>query len=254
MLSLRQRQLLIAGVSTTVFGGIGILLGLPAWRAPACTVNGLPATSNTVNGTAGADTIVCTGRILADVTINGLGGDDTILIEPTLSDRNGLPINAGTVNGGPGADRIRITSVPVGSVANAGTVHGDDGDDTITITGANFDPGTTSMLFANTGSVFADSGDDNITIIGPAASTSPLGELGPGGANAGLVDGGTANTVINIAAGDGIEGGRDASTAQSAPANTGTVKDGQGPLASTMLSGGSGRAATRTTDGGTGSR
>jgi Ca2+-binding RTX toxin-like protein len=101
--------LLIAGMMC-----VGGLIGAPAASAATnCTVNGVPQTTTIVNGTAGNDTIVCTGTDGA--TINGLAGNDTI----TSGNGNN------TINGGAGNDTL------TGGTGND-TLNGGDGDDTIT--------------------------------------------------------------------------------------------------------------------------
>ncbi|MDH6221651.1 hypothetical protein [Streptomyces pseudovenezuelae] len=109
-------SLLVVATAAAVF----LLPASAAYAASACTVNGTPVTSTTINGTAGNDTITCTAGVNADTTINGLAGNDTITVE-------GLNSDIAVVHGDDGGDTIRVTG------ENTGKIYGDRGDDTLTV-------------------------------------------------------------------------------------------------------------------------
>ncbi|WP_392673328.1 hypothetical protein [Streptomyces sp. LN785] len=98
-----------------------LALSSPAQAATSCSVNGVPASGPTVNGTAGSDFIQCSS-VDAGHSVNGLGGSDTIFLTG--------PVN-GTVNGGTEGDFISVGA----SAAVAGVVAGGDGGDHISVGG-----------------------------------------------------------------------------------------------------------------------
>lgn len=98
-----------------------LVMSTPAHAATSCTVNGVPASGPTVNGTAGSDSIRCSS-LDAGSSVNGLGGSDTIVLTGPVD---------GSVSGGPGEDFISVGS----SSAVSGIVAGDDGSDYISVGG-----------------------------------------------------------------------------------------------------------------------
>ncbi|MGW6362678.1 hypothetical protein ACWFR5_47880 [Streptomyces sp. NPDC055092] len=96
-----------------------LALSSPAQAATSCTVNGIPVSSGTVNGTAGSDFIRCS-TVNAGDTVNGLGGNDYIVIAGNVD---------GTVDGGLGSDYI---TVQPGGIVN-GTVRGGAGGDYVQV-------------------------------------------------------------------------------------------------------------------------
>jgi len=99
MLGLLLSMALVSPVSASPARG-----HLFALQAATCVVNGVPTTETTITGTAGDDTIDCTGTT-ANLTIDGAGGNDTItggLGNDTLIGGEGND----TITGGPGNDCI----------------------------------------------------------------------------------------------------------------------------------------------------
>ncbi|MGX1674529.1 hypothetical protein [Streptomyces sp. NPDC055400] len=92
-----------------------LTLSSPAQAATSCTVNGIPVSSGTVNGTAGSDFIQCS-TVSAGDTVNGLGGNDYIV----------TGVVAGTVEGGTGSDYIQTNNI-----SSTGRVLGDSESDYI---------------------------------------------------------------------------------------------------------------------------
>ncbi|MET7515303.1 hypothetical protein ABZS88_17885 [Streptomyces sp. NPDC005480] len=117
-----------------------LTLSSPAQAATSCTVNGVPVTSGTVNGTAGSDFIQCS-TVNAGDTVNGLGGNDYIVVTGDVN---------GTVRGGAGGDYVQVNNVsPSGQVSgdsendflraglNLGLVNGGTGFDVCRVSGGN---------------------------------------------------------------------------------------------------------------------
>ncbi|MEV4944838.1 hypothetical protein [Streptomyces sp. NPDC053755] len=117
-----------------------LALSTPAHAATACSVNGLTVPSGNVSGTVGRDYIQCSS-VDAGHTVDGLAGDDTIVLTGPV---------AGRVLGGTGSDYLRFGSLaPLGGQADAGagndyvqvdgtvlaaaTVRGGDGADFIRV-------------------------------------------------------------------------------------------------------------------------
>jgi Ca2+-binding RTX toxin-like protein len=99
----------------SIMGMSGLISATSASAATNCVVGpGVTQTATTVTGTAGDDTIDCTGASPGK-TINGGGGNDTI---------TGTSFND-TINGGAGNDTI------TGGAGND-TITGGDGNDTLT--------------------------------------------------------------------------------------------------------------------------
>jgi Ca2+-binding RTX toxin-like protein len=139
----------------------GFVLGAPgAARADTCVVSGgVIQGPALITGTAGPDTIDCTG-VAHFHTINGMGGDDII-----KSSQGNSVINGGggndtitgtfadeTINGGPGADTISPFD-------GDDIVHGDAGSDVIEeLPDYNGD----DQLWGDTGNdlIIASAGDD----------------------------------------------------------------------------------------------
>ena len=120
--------LLVAG--TMVVGG---LIGVTSASAAAnCVVGpGVSQNNTTVTGSAGNDTIDCTGSDPGK-TINGNGGDDTITGTRFADKINGGDGND-TLTGGPGGDTMtggNGNDTITGS-ADLDKVYGDSGADTL---------------------------------------------------------------------------------------------------------------------------
>lgn len=139
-----------------------LALSSPAHAVTSCTVNGVPRSGTTVNGTAGSDVIRCPSVNAGD-TVNGLGGNDDIAI--------GGPVD-GTVDGGTGSDHITVASS--GSVS--GVVAGNGGDDYVTVGGT----------VTPTGDVLGGTGNDVLRV----------------NVNNGLVDGDGGFDACEVTTGD----------------------------------------------------
>ncbi|MFF3314093.1 hypothetical protein ACFYV5_01100 [Streptomyces sp. NPDC003035] len=97
-----------------------LALSTPAHAVVTCTVNGFPRTANVVTGTAGNDYIRC-DSLPPMHGVDGLGGNDYIIIDGTVasgafvfgnagSDYLRVNVNNGSVNGGTGNDFCRVAT------------------------------------------------------------------------------------------------------------------------------------------------
>ncbi len=198
------------GVALGVVAGMGAVVAPGAVAAPStCYVNGTAVTGTLIQGTAGNDTINCSGGVAAGTTVNGGAGNDTIEISGVM---------AGAVNGGAGSDGITVAGT-VGSAMVTGTVNGGgllgallDGDDIISL--ANFN--TAAPVLA--GTVDGGGGDDSIYVTsgreGDAAPNSALvsGAVLRGGPGADTIEivGGSlrgAGSHAAVEAGATVDGG-----------------------------------------------
>ncbi len=207
---------------------------LPSRRVARCALEALEGrrllTTMTVTGTAGADTIGLTvsgGGVAAvvngtptvqpdltvtDVTINGVGGNDTIVIHS-----NGA--NPVTINAGIGDDTIQLTpnTQDLDNLGSAIVVNGEAGNDGVTLFDAN---NGTSVAFVFSGdtelergggkqftfnatveavTVDSGSGNDTFSFNGDTAFAATVD--GNGGSDRVQVDGGgTQNIVYNPSA------------------------------------------------------
>ncbi|MFI9202827.1 hypothetical protein [Streptomyces sp. NPDC053048] len=147
---------------------------LPAGGVHLVCTQGVPA-GTTLSGTGKADIIEVRGGDdvsghLAGV-VNGLGGDDVVIVDRILSSGSGRNIR-GSIDGGDGDDRITVTGMDPFSVQ--GTIHGGAGNDTVTT-------GEVSYL----GDIDGGAGNDVITTGGVYSST---------------IDGGDGNDILRLAA------------------------------------------------------
>ncbi|MFD3537688.1 hypothetical protein [Streptomyces sp. NPDC058664] len=97
------------------------LAAAPAHAVTSCTVNGVPRSGPTVNGTAGSDSIVCPS-VDPGHSVKGLGGDDYIVLTGTT---------AGTVSGGQGRDYVTSRS----NVLVTGLLQGNESSDYLVVDG-----------------------------------------------------------------------------------------------------------------------
>jgi len=150
-------------------------------RNPA---TGLPAT---YEGTAAVDTLILADEA-SEITINGLGDDDIIVVSARALAANAL--SSYKIYGNDGDDAISITAAQL----SASTVQGGSGDDAITFSaGANL-----------VGSVARGGADDDAIFVSSLNSSTVNGNLGTdtitvtGNAFSSRVYGGSDNDTINI--------------------------------------------------------
>jgi hypothetical protein len=189
---LKSLKVAIATIAALLLSG---LTPVPANATAACTIT-ITTSNTTVDGTANGD-VIC---INADnVTVNALGGNDTIVDNGTgniiyLGDGNdiydGTLGDGSTVDGGAGADTI--TGTP-----GEDEFTGGDGDDTL-IGGESDD------------TISGGAGADNLE--GDAGADDLSGDVGnddiDGGDGADTVDGGAGDdTLVGGAANDVLFGG-----------------------------------------------
>lgn len=149
-----------------------LIAASPAHAVITCTVNGMPVSGTTINGTSSSDSIRCPS-VPAGHTVNGLGGSDSIVINGSVF---------GSVFGGDGGDSVTVTQS--GSVDATGVVDGQAGTDSLSIRGpvaglvAGGDASDSIMVTSTVtldGRVNGGAGDDYLQVA----------------VNRGIVDGGT---------------------------------------------------------------
>ncbi|MEU1823508.1 hypothetical protein ABZ502_13915 [Streptomyces abikoensis] len=170
---------------------------LPGGGVHIVCVQGVPV-GTTHNGTDKADIIEVSGG--DDVTghlsgtVNGLGGDDTIVVDRILGNGGGQRI-PGVVDGGDGDDKITVTDKADWPVM--GHIYGGAGNDTITtgnVTHQAYIDGGAGDDVITTGRVFATGvkgGDGNDTLRLAAYDV-------PGYDKSSSLDGGAGDDVITV--------------------------------------------------------
>ncbi|WP_073224342.1 hypothetical protein [Streptomyces sp. NBRC 110465] len=180
-------------VATALAAGSLALTATPAHAIGVCSINGIEtiAVDDTITGTEDNDTIYCVGLSLTDLTIDALGGNDTITV---TGDASHLEVNAGDgndnifflhdldgdseIDGGAGNDTVRAIAV-YGSNVYGGTgndtfhlskvvrsdVSGDEGNDTIYV------DDILGILFVGGATVAGGDGDDLIRAEPPRRDT-----------------------------------------------------------------------------------
>ncbi|MEU7583812.1 hypothetical protein AB0B50_40250 [Streptomyces sp. NPDC041068] len=204
-------SLLLALSGVTAFTG-------PAYAAETtCTVNGKNVTSARITGTDGADIIVCDHGVPQGVTVDGGAGADTIIATGTQGHsgshaQQGGVGNSGEILGGAGSDSITVTggsggdvrtqkevpydpSAAPGGVGNNGRIQGGAGEDEITVTGglggADKDGGSAenaSALHGDNAFLGGGEGDDRILIKGAGRTTAVSGSQIHGGRGADSIE------------------------------------------------------------------
>ncbi|MET9415857.1 hypothetical protein ABZY03_17090 [Streptomyces klenkii] len=170
---------------------------LPSGGAHIVCTQGVPV-DTTLNGTGKADIIevrggdAVTGHLSG--TVNGLGGDDVIVVDRILGNGGGRHI-PGAVDGGDGDDRITVTDKDDWPVL--GLIHGGAGNDTITtgnVTHQAYIDGGAGNDVITTGRVFATSikGGDGDDVLRLASYDVP------GYDKSSSLDGGAGNDTITV--------------------------------------------------------
>ncbi|MFF7019852.1 hypothetical protein ACFY97_02345 [Streptomyces klenkii] len=176
--------------------------GLPSGGVHIVCAQGVPV-DTTLNGTGKADIIEVRGGDAAtghlSGTVNGLGGDDVIVVDRILGNGGGRHI-PGVIDGGDGDDKITVTDKddwPVlgliyGGAGNdtitvaelGGPLHGGPGDDEIAVYGF----ALVNSRTPKTATVEGDEGDDVIRVGATGATDNVRTTHVSGGAGADLIE------------------------------------------------------------------
>ncbi|SDT83277.1 hypothetical protein SAMN05216371_8095 [Streptomyces sp. TLI_053] len=184
----------------------GLVGATPAHAATiTCTVNGVPVSGSTINGTEGDSEIICPA-IPRGVTVNGGGGNNTIKVN--VGGAQYEVGNRGTINAGRGDDVIIVVGgsgaadgAP-GLAGNTGEIYGGGGNETVTVIGGNGAKGQDSRH-----STWGNCGDGGRGGIGNDGHISAHGTIAVTGGNGGK--GGDASGFQDCDGGHGGDGNND---------------------------------------------
>jgi len=205
-------------------------------------LTGIGATTSTIRGNDGNDTISLNGAINASL-INGNAGQDSITISGALS--NGSKILGGdnndtiellaasfasgtTANGNVGDDTLRA-SAALGANMSGATIFGGQGNDTFTFTASGFNV----ILSGDDGNDTINSGIGADTLWGGAGNDT----ISAGAGNDSLLGGSGNDVLIGGAGADTMFGGDGADTFVSEAAATSAVVAGSFISAGSQVSG-----------------